>query len=188
MNIEDMQKIWNEQDQKVYYAIDEETLFTQIKQRTSRMRHAVSRDEIGLMLISAISVVILLLTKANTVFNIITIAMLIAIAIFVFLARRRRLQRESDYGLTVQENIDQALSLARYRIKSAKTFVWWYMLPLAIPTFGNMLTGNRKMWWEWALIIGAFVLSYAMIRWELLKKYTPGLRKLEKIKSQIAAA
>jgi Ca2+/Na+ antiporter len=187
MNIEDMQKIWNAQDQKVYYAIDEETLFDQIKRRTARLRHAVNRDEIGLMLISAIAIVILLLTKVPSVFNILTILMLVAIAIFIYLARRRRLERETSYGLTVQDNINHAMDLAKYRIRSAKTFVWWYMLPLAIPTFGNMLTGNRKEWWQWVLIIGAFVVSYAIIRWELMKRYTPGLRKLENIKSQITA-
>jgi hypothetical protein len=188
MNIEDMQKIWNEQDQKVYYAIDEATLFEQINQRTNRLRHAVSRDEIGLMLISAIAVIIMVFTKVNTMFNIITIVMFVAIAVFIYLARRRRLKQEETYGLSVQDNINHAMDLAKYRIKSAKSFVWWYMLPLAIPTLGNMLTGNRKEWWQWVLIIGAFVVSYALIRWELLKRYTPGLRKLEKIQSQIAAA
>ncbi len=84
--------------------------------------------------------------------------------------------------------LDHAMDLARYRIRSAKSFVWWYILPLAIPTLGNMLTGNKKEWWQWVLIIGAFVLSYSLIRWELVKRYTPGLRKLEKIKSQIAEA
>ncbi len=69
MNIEEMQKIWNEQEQKTYYVIDEEKVFAQIKRKAEKLNRAVSRDEIGLIIISITTILIMYFTKVHNVFT-----------------------------------------------------------------------------------------------------------------------
>lgn len=188
MNIEDMQKIWNAQEQKAYYVIDEERLFDQIKRRAKRIDHAVNRDEIGLIIISVLSVGILFITKPGDFFTFATMAMLIAVGIYVFIARKKRIKSEEEFDLTMIDHVDQAISQTKYRIRSARSFIWWYILPLAVPTFGNMLTSDNKAWWQWVLVPTAFTVSYFMVRNARIKRFEPGLRKLEKIREQLEDA
>ncbi len=92
--------------------------------------------------------------------------------------------QEQHFENSMLSDLDHAITNVTYEIKRNKTFVWWFLLPTAIPLLLNLLqTGTPG--WKWLVIPVAFVLAFAVTRWELNRKQLPRKRKLEALRDML---
>jgi hypothetical protein len=68
----------------------------------------------------------------------------------------------------------------------AKTFFWWFLLPVAIPSFLNMMQAGTPSW-KWLVVPAAYALSYFVVRWELNRRHLPRKRELEALRDLLVA-
>jgi len=186
MEFDDIQKIWDEQNNKTMYAINEEALHKRIKSNKKKASFASNLNEIGLVAIAVITSGYLFLKHADD-WNIYAIFPGVAIlltALYVIMARFNRKQREKQFDQTMLGDLDQAIANVEFEIKRAKTFLWWYMIPVAIPVFLNMYMKESSLL-KWALVIGLFILSYVVVQFGLNIGQLPKKRALQKLRNKL---
>ncbi len=184
-----MQQLWNSQNQRQPFAYDEAALHRRIQASKNKASHLANANELGYMAISLVGSIILLIIGSHTFWSYATIAVLLAIGVLIALTRRRRLKIVNQYDQTLLGNLDHTLYLMNYQITSARKMAWWYILPLAVPSIMNMLSAAEpKPWWQWAAVLGSFVLGYLVVRLSISKRYLPQKRELEALKTKLEKA
>ena len=186
MEFEDLKMIWDQQNNSPMYAIDQETLHRRITKKLRRTQALANINEIGLVLICAATAATLFFLRSGSVFNYVTASALLVIGGLIINSRIRRQKRERTFDHSLLGDLDNAIAHASYLVKMANSFLWWFMLPVAIPTILNMwLSGEPKSIGQWALILGAFVLAAFLVRWELRRKHLPRKRELETLRETL---
>ncbi len=93
MQFEDLKKVWDEQNKTPMYIIDEEAMHKLVQGKKRRAALHSSINEIGLVLVSIITSVILLVLKNDTINNYVLVAVMASIGIFVLYRRWKRKRR-----------------------------------------------------------------------------------------------
>ena len=184
MEFEDIRKIWDVQNNRPLYVINEEALHNRIRARkryAGRMAHI---NEIGLIAISFITGIILWIIDEHSYYTYLIIVVLMSIAAYTVYGRICRKKRDRQFDRSVLDDLNHAIANVNYRLNRAKTFAWWYLLPVAIPTLLNMLV-NDVLLWKIFLISCCFVLAYLVVRWEVNRVHIPEKRQLENLREKL---
>lgn len=182
MEFTELQKIWDQQNQQTLYAIDESQLHQQIKRRLSRDNRGVNTSEIGYILISLMASSILLLIGSGSFYNNIVMANFLLIGVVIVYFRWRRLRLVNDPAMDLKTRVDEALNNQNYLKRAMDYFLLWYILPLAVPAVLNMYQTGGKPLWQWAFVLGSFLLGYLLIRQLALPRVNREIQKLEDLK------
>lgn len=133
------------------------------------------------MIIAIGTGILLLLIGELSLYDYVSAVALLMIALYIFTGRLRRKKLENRFDRTMLGDLEQAIHSTGYEIRRAKTFFWWYLLPLGIPTLLNMVQAGVPVW-KWLIVPFAFGLSYLLVRWELRRKHLPRKRELEALR------
>jgi len=187
MELEELQKVWNEQKGENMYTINEESLGKMISQKKNAAARHVSRTEIGLILITLILGTIIT-TKAirygEGLWELgggITIFLMTA---FIFVFRYRRKKAENRFDRSIIGEIDHAIANTESVMRIASSMIFWYMLPIGVFTYGQMFFAGvslEKFLW----ITGAFILAFFLIYWERKRCHIPRKKKLQQLKDKL---
>jgi len=181
MQFDDIQKIWDAQRNETLYAINEEALHRRIKSKKRKIERIHRINTIGLILISIIVSSVLLIIKANDIYNAGSAIMLMAIAVYVFLRDRKRKKALKQYKKTMLGDIDHTIKNLKDQIRFAQTFWLWYIIPLGIPKLLELLSGNIN-YWSITVLLAGFALSILIVTWEVNARFKPQLRRLLKLR------
>lgn len=186
MEFEEMKKIWDSQNNKPMYAIDEKSLHNIVKRKIKGAARKVNTFEYGMM---AITVFVTIFSIVNGIqsqsFNdFLTAFAAIGITTYVIIHRRRRRKSENRFGQSLIDGLNNAISNIDYLIKQGTTFVWWYLLPFGIVTLVSM-SSKPKPLWGWLLIAAGFVLAYFLASWEVRKMHLPKKKSLEALRKTL---
>ena len=186
MEFEEMRKIWDTQNNEPIYVLNEQALHKHILSKKNRMNWLANVNEIGMILI-AVATSTFLFFKTFGTDNIYAyfpgIALLLT-GVYVTVLRIRRKNKINQYDQSILGTIDHAISNASYMVNFAKTFLWWYILPIAIPVFLNMIMKEVPIW-IWIFIPTSFVVSFLLVRWELKRCHEPRKRALEALREKL---
>ena len=185
MEFEEMKKIWDAQNNEPMYAINEEALFRRIRAKSSRASRISNINEIGLILIVIVTSGILLFVGNQSFYDYLTVFALLSIGLYIWIGRMQRKKRESEFDRSMLGELDQALANVDHETNRAKTFFWWFLLPVAIPAFLNMAQAGTPSW-KWFVVPAAFVLSYFVVQWGLKRKQLPRKKELEALRKILA--
>lgn len=184
MNIEDMQKIWNEGQQKMQYTIDEETLLKSVRKGRNMLRVMTNVMEIALMAISLFAGGYLLydaIKDHEGFWAIIASFPMILVAFFILWRRSKRHRTLKRYEGTVLGDLEESIFQSSYLEHVARTFGLWFILPACIGGAINMIDDGAS-WQKWVLVSAAMVLSFAVTRWELVKVHQPRTKRLKALR------
>lgn len=184
MEFEEMKKIWNQQNNEPMYAINETALHRSIRAKRDRARHLSNINDIGLIIIAILTSVILLLTGSNHIYDYLSAVMLLLIAGYVLIGRRGRKRVERHFDRSMLGDLDHAIANVNYEIKRNKTFIWWFMLPVGVPMFLNLVQGAAPSW-KWLIILPVFLLAFGVVQWELRSKLLPRRQRLEALRNTL---
>ena len=181
MEFEEMKKIWDQQNEEPMYAINEEALHNRIRTKNRSAGRRSNINDIGLIFIAIATAAILLLIGKDSFYDYVSAVALLLIAVYVFMGRVRRKKLESQFDRTILGDLDQAIANVSYEVTRTKTFFWWFLLPVAIPTLLNMAQAGAPTW-KWFLVPVAFVVSFLLVRWELRRRHLPQKHYLESLR------
>ena len=186
MEFEEMQKIWDAQNHKPLYAIDENALHRRIQAKRRKASWTSNINEIGLIAISIATFLFIVIKNINVdnPYAYPPVIALLLTSVYIYVGRRKRRKKELQFDRTMLGDLEHALYNVEYEIKRARTFPFWYLSPLIFPAFLNMYMNDASAW-KWVIVSGAFVLSYVVVWFGLKKMQEPNKRKLERLKEKI---
>ena len=186
MEFEEMKKIWDSQNNKPMYVIDEKNLHNIVKRKIKAAARKVNTFEYGMIAITAFVTVFMIVkgTLEQDWTNFLTALAAFGISIYVIIHRGRRRRVESRFSHSLLDGLENAIANIDYLIKQGSTFVWWYILPFAIVSMISMIN-NPSSIWMWVLIICAFVLAYLLASWEVRKMHIPKKKSLEALRNTL---
>ena len=186
MEFDELQKIWDTQNNKPMYVINEEALHRRIRSKKHKASFSSNLTEWGLVLIAVVTSIYLFMKHAGSgdFFAILPGVALLLTAVYVVLSRFRRKRYERQFDQTMLGDLDHAISNVDFEVRRSRTFIWWYIIPIAIPVFLNMYLKDVSLW-KWALIIGCFVLSYLVVQFGLNRAQLPRKRSLQALRKKL---
>ena len=142
MELEVLQKIWNEQKGETMYVIDEHALHHSITRRKNAASQRMTNVEIGLMIINSLTGVILfidaIIDNEGVWDYAFSIAMLLTV-LFLISFRKNRLRQEKTFDRSMLGELDHAISNSNSMIKISTIMVKFYLLPVGIFTAIKMI-------------------------------------------------
>lgn len=186
MEFEEMKKIWDDQNQRPLYAIDEDALRRRIHAKSRKASWAANLNEIGLIAISIVVFIIIYFKNIhlNNPYAYPPVIILLLTSVYIYFGRIKRKKKEQQFDRTMLGDLDHAIFNVEHEIKRARTFPLWYILPLIIPTFLNMYMNDASLF-KWTFVSAAFILSYLVVWFGLTKMQEPHKRKLIRLKEKI---
>lgn len=188
MEFDEMKKIWDEQNQEALYAINEAALHRSIRSKKKRANRLSNINDIGLTIIALLTAVtyisLEIIWEQPSIYDYMVPVILVGIAVYVWSGRIRRKQEEGRFERSMLGDLDHAIANVQYEARRAQTMVWWFLLPLAIPTFLNMLQGDIQ-WWKMLSVAAGFLLAYSLIRWELKRCHLPRIKRLKSLRQKL---
>ena len=188
MDFEEMQIVWDEQRQQRLYALDLDALHASVKQRGRRIARGVEMMEIGMILISFVTIGILVAKprlESAGAYRYFLSAVLVAVVVYLVAGRLRRRARERTFESNLLGDVDLAISQLDYHVWRIRTFPLWFCAPLFLTVFAGIASKYDKVpSWKWLLVLAAFPLSVYVARLEL-RCLLPRKRELEALRAKL---
>lgn len=189
MDFEDIQVIWNSQQEETLYAINEAALYKQIKRKGQSVNRLLNLFE--LMMITAnfivgIVLVIDVVRDSGEMYDYILPAMYLAYSVGAVVFWLMRRKEEMRFDETILGTLDKAIWQINYLIKQAHTMIQWYAFPLMLMVALTMFY-NAKPFWGLGFIFVVLPATYFGGRWEINKCYVPKKRALEALREKLIA-
>uniref|UniRef100_UPI004047488D hypothetical protein n=2 Tax=Roseivirga sp. TaxID=1964215 RepID=UPI004047488D len=168
MEFEEMKKIWDTQNNKPLYAIDEDALHKRVKAKQISTKRVTNKTEIALIAANLcaggfIGVSNYMKGSTNLVAIAMGLMMLITGAYLIFL-RYRRIQRDQQVDTSVLGDLDNALENINYRVNLSRSMIW-YALLVALFTLYSVIDSEKST--VFILLVSAFfVVGLLLSRWE----------------------
>lgn len=188
MDFEQMQIVWDEQKKQRVYALDLEALHASVRQRGRRITRGVEMMEIGLILISFVTVGILV-TKSilaggdRPPYS--SSAALIGVALYLIGGRLRRRASDRTFESSLRGDLDLAIAQLEYHIRRIRTFPLWFCAPLLVALLVGLVGKlDEGLSWVWLPVLGAFPLAIYVTRLDL-RCLVPRKRELEALRAKL---
>jgi len=169
MEFEELQKIWDAQNNQPLYVINEQALHNRVVAKKRQVTHIAGFTEWLLMVVNVTTGVFLLqvnFTKHNYVFVYLLAVWLFGSALYVLVSRLHRMREQHKFNRTLLGDLQHALATASYQVRIAH-IMRWNVLPVAILVLLIIWEGRKSLWV--ALIVAlVFMVTFYASRWELL--------------------
>ena len=184
MEFKDLQKVWNQENQQPMYVFDQEAVNRMVTRRARAVERLANINEWGMIVVAIVTSVALLIIGKDGAYAILAAIVMLLSGGYVWWRRVERLRQGGRVGQSVMEDMEQAIANAKYLVRFAQTFSFWFLLHTAAVTLFRMSQKEAGLG-QWALIIGCFLLSYLLVQWELRKKHRPRLQRLEELREKL---
>ena len=188
MGFEELQAIWDSQNDKDLYTINKEVLYAQIKQKSKSVSHKLNFVE-RMMFIGNLIVGIVLFVDAlrgdGQAYHYIAPVLYIFFSIFTVVLRQMRQKEELHFELSIIGELDKAIWQIEYLIKQSRSMMIWYLFPLMGVIAVTMLLDSKPLWALGTIAI-AVPVSYFGGRWEINKWYLPKKRELLSLREKLS--
>jgi len=189
MNLEEMQEIWNSQDDEQLFAVNQEALHQTIRRKSHSAARWLEFLEwllIGVNLTAAFFLAYHAFQEGGAMFQYAVAAMYTAYGLYALVRRLNRRQVEMRFEETVLGELNKALWQVDQLIRWGRSLPLWYLLPLALAGSLTLIL-NSTAWWKAALLILVVPAAYIGVRWEINKWHLPKKRALESLREQLLA-
>ncbi|KAA3664421.1 MAG: hypothetical protein DWQ04_05785 [Chloroflexi bacterium] len=187
MEFEDMQIIWNNQNEEKLYAINEAALHNQIRRKGKSITRKLDFVEMMMIFINLIASIFLGIDAVQDnqpLYAYILPGMYFVYALIGLARRLLRQQEEVHFESTLVGELDKALWQINYLIKQSRSMMVWYLLPLMLVAAITILI-NSGMGWTIGLIVIIVPLAYFGGNWKVNKFYLPKKRSLESLRETL---
>ena len=187
MEFEELQTIWESQNDETIYTVDTDALYTQIQQKSQSVDHKLNVYERLMFFGNLIIGVVLFVDayrEAGAAYEYALPLMYILFSISTLVLRRMRKKEEVQFELTMMGELDKAIWQINHLIKRGRSMMLWYMLPLVTVLTITLLL-NSKPLWAMGMIVILLPLSYFSGRWEINKWYMPKKLELEALRDEL---
>lgn len=167
MEFDEIRKIWDAQNVKPLYVMNDMVLHKQVLDKKRRAKHIAQVSEllmIGTHLGSSVFILGVTLKGSGSV-SLIVLAIWLGISgVWVLYERLRRMRGDHNFDRSVQGELNYALSVAIYQVRLAR-LGRWNALPTGVLTLLGLWESHSAGWLSVAIIV-VFVVSYVAAGWE----------------------
>jgi uncharacterized protein involved in response to NO len=168
MEFEELQQIWDAQNNAPLYVMNEQALYHRILSKKKQARHITHFSELLLILVNASAGCIILglnlRSQSPNISMYVLSAWTFSVAVIVVIGRIHRGKSESRFDQSISSDLKHAVSVATYQVRLSY-FMRWNMLPIAVFTCLGMWEAGKPLWIA-ALILLFFILVSFASKWE----------------------
>ncbi|MCO5183861.1 MAG: SoxR reducing system RseC family protein [Anaerolineae bacterium] len=190
MEFEEMQAIWDSQNEEKLYAINEAALHEQIRRKGRSVERKVDILEgimMGVNLLVAIVLTVDAVIDGEPLRFYLIPAAYFAYFIVGLVWRMRRSRAQVQFEPTMVGDLDKAIWQIDYLIRQTRAMLIWYLIPLLVFIILVLGWGNGSLWAA-LLALVVIPLAYFGGRWEVNKFYLPKKRSLESLRATLLEA
>ena len=159
MEFQDLQKVWDAQNNRPLYAFDESALHNTIISKMKQGKHISNASELITIIVNVgagifIAMINLFKTSSNISMYLLALWM-IGISLYALISRIKRIRNNRRFDRSMQGDLDNALDVATYQVRFSR-LMRWNILPVAVFTILGMLESGKSLWL--ALGISLFLL------------------------------
>ena len=192
MNFEDIQVIWDSQNERTMYQFDEQALVSDIQTRGRSIASYVSFFEVAMAVSMAVYAFMLLMepiVDRKEYYQIPPAILAAGIAVFIWRSRRSRQKNETKFDQSLLGMLDRSIYQLSYKIRLSRSFPWWFLLPLLI---GMCLyvpfVYHSKPIWLWPVVVAGWVGLYIPLNYQIRNGLLPVKAELETLREKLANA
>jgi hypothetical protein len=187
MEFDEIKKIWDGQNNRPLYTIDESAMHNRILSKKKQAYHITNTSELLWIIVSlggSASVLVMNILKHNeNIFMYLLSAWMLAMALYMLLSRLRRIKASRRFDRSMRGELDHAIAVATYQ-ERLSLLGRWNVLPMGIIlVLGIGAGGGKPLWWIGGLILCLALVSYAA-GWEH-KIYKARKRELEVLREKL---
>ncbi len=216
MDFSEMKMIWDSQNQEPLYAMNEAALHAVVQRRSEEWDRCLARCFVMEITLGLACGLLMLVCAGALAFGHqawlatfswvkVTILPWDSLALFVagaiwfyysaymYLARRRQLQREELFESTLRGAIERALAQTEFQVTTARNIVWWGLLPVWVASTLWVLTllhlGAKPAWtypFMAIFIIASLVVVILGKRRSVTNRFQPRQAELEALRAKLA--
>jgi len=187
MAFEELQSIWDNQNDESAYKINEEALYARIEEKGKSVDHKLNVYEL-LMFIGNLAIGLVLFVDVyrgdGQPYEYVLPALYVAFSVITVILRLVRQKEEVQFDLTMMGELDKAIWKINYLIARGQSMMLWYMLPLMTVLTITLFLNSKPLWALGTMVIVAPV-SYFGGQWEINKWYMPKKRELESLRQEL---
>jgi positive regulator of sigma E activity len=187
MDFEELQVIWNNQNNEKMYAINEDALYTYNKKKGISIGRMVNIFEFILIAVNLFVGIWLTIESMdnNPLSNQFILAIFyLAFAVYGLIRRFMRRNEEKPFAHTIVGELDKAIWRIDYLMQRSRNTIFWYLLPLVL-IFAVMALFDNRLIWVTGMLLVVTVATYFTDRWEFNKFHLPNKRNLESLREKL---
>lgn len=183
---EELQLLWDSQNNKPMYAINENVLHHRILTKKKQAYHISNFSELLLMIVNGgAGCFVLGMNFSNQTSSIamyLLVVWMFASALYVMASRIRRIRGDQQFDRSLQDDLHQAIAMASYQVHLSQ-IMRWNILPIGILSLLSMWEGGKSIWIA-VSILAFFILAHYAGGWEH-SIYKRRKRELELLQSKL---
>ena len=167
MEFEELQKIWDTQNNQPLYALNEKAMYNRILSKKKTAYKITNITELLLIVVYIGAGSFLLgsnLFNQSGIFMYVLSAWMFATALYSLVSRIRRIKGNGRFDRSMRGDLQHAISIATYQVRLSR-IMRWNTLPIAALTILGVWQSGTPLW-EVALILIFFALVYYASGWE----------------------
>jgi membrane protein implicated in regulation of membrane protease activity len=189
MNFEQMKVIWDSQDQRPLYAVDEAALHASVRRGSRGFRHLIELSHVSIVATWAALAALYLvapLTEGEHLHQLGVAAILLALAAGQAISMIRRRRADARFDESLRGDLDRAVWRIEHDIAWARSlrraYVPLFLVAISIDLALRLTPGLAVVWaGTIALVAGV---SWAL-DWEIRSIYLPRKRRYETIRAKL---
>lgn len=190
MEFEDMQIIWNEQNDEKLFVLDEAAVHAGIQRKgnkVNKMLGFVDWVMMGINFLVAIWLTVDAVRDGGPNFQYGIAALYLVYAVVTLYRRLARRRDQVQFPDTMLGDLEKAIWQSEYLIRQGNGLILWYLLPLmgAVALLTYLDDGAL---WGLGLALVVLPATYFATRWEMRKFHLPRKRELEALRKTLLAA
>jgi len=187
MDFEELQVIWNNQNNEKMYAIDENAIHIYIRRKGKSINNMLNFFEfmlIGMNLVVGIWLTIESLDNDPLSNQLILAVFYLVFSVYTLIRRIMRRNEEKPFDHTMVGELDKAIWRIEYLMKHSLNVILWYLVPL-VAIIGIMAVFDTRLFLTFGMLTAVTVASYFGHRWEFNKFHLPNKRNLEALREKL---
>ncbi|WP_205720015.1 hypothetical protein [Fodinibius halophilus] len=169
MKFENLQQIWDQQNEETMYAINQEALHDLIISKKHKSRNILNFSEWANILANIgaggfMLYMTLIGKNLNTPFLILG-CMMVAMGMFVFFSRFKRNRKADNFDQTIVGELEEALADSQSQVQLSQ-LLRWYLLPISILVLLGLGLSNVFNILFFSLAVVVFAATYWFSQWE----------------------
>ena len=186
MEFEELQKIWDTQNNQPLYAINEKALHNRILSKKKQGLHITNISELLSIIVNAGAGCFIFgvnfFKHSGNMFMYILSAWMFICALYLLVSRLRRVKANQRFDRSISGDLNNAISVATYQVRLSQ-MLRWNILPIGVLIILGVWNGGKSVWLAAGMLL-FFVCTYYASAWEH-NIYKRKKRELEILKSKL---
>lgn len=165
MDLNEIQKIWDSQNNKPMYVIREEALHQKILAKGRKAGKTANITEWVLiftgLLAAGILIVFDLFYDEGNAFSYISVVLFLLITVYGIINRFLRKKRKENFERTMLGDLENALSVSKYQISLSKGMLFGFWPAVYLVSVLSLVMSDKPLWFALALAVLFSGVSYA---------------------------